>query len=196
MAHTEARASPWREFQLGVLGGCIYGATHTLSGHPLDNLKARLQLDKSYYNLGSFRAAQKLWVEHGLLGFFRGCVPPLIGSTMYRSIMLSTYEWSYTFLDKRYGKGSFMKAEILDGYIPRPMVFASALFCSLCRSIAEAPFEYAKVMQQTDRAWQLSDVYRGLPMQTYRTSAMLILIFGPFDVIKQKTEWGRTIVGQ
>jgi hypothetical protein len=28
-----------REFQLGVIGGALYGSTHTLAGHSLDNLK-------------------------------------------------------------------------------------------------------------------------------------------------------------
>jgi hypothetical protein len=39
MAHMEKRASPMREFQLGVIGGALYGSTHTLAGHSLDNLK-------------------------------------------------------------------------------------------------------------------------------------------------------------
>jgi len=39
MAHSEKRADPVREFQLAVVGGSIYGASHTLSGHSLDNIK-------------------------------------------------------------------------------------------------------------------------------------------------------------
>jgi hypothetical protein len=53
-----------REFQLGVIGGAIYGASHTLSGHSLDNLKARLQLDPGYAKLSTVGAAKKLWGEH------------------------------------------------------------------------------------------------------------------------------------
>ena len=61
MAHFEKRASPAREFMLGVVGGTIYGGAHTISGHPLDNLKARLQLDPAYRDLKVLPAARKIW---------------------------------------------------------------------------------------------------------------------------------------
>ena len=41
-------------------------------------------------------------------------------------------------------------------------------------------------MRQTDAAWRLKDIYRGLGMQTMRTTGMLMFIFGPYDVIRQK----------
>lgn len=80
----------FREFQLGVLGGALYGASHTISGHSLDNIKARLQLDPNYRNLSAVGAARKIVAEHGLRGLFlQGVVPPLLGSSLYRCSILT-----------------------------------------------------------------------------------------------------------
>jgi hypothetical protein len=40
------------------------------------------------------------------MGFFRGCIPPMWGSTVYRSIMMSSYEATYTYFDKVSGVSS------------------------------------------------------------------------------------------
>lgn len=79
----------YREFQLGVFGGALYGASHTISGHSLDNIKARLQLDPNYSKLSAVAAARKIVAEHGLRGLFlQGVVPPLLGSSLYRCFSL------------------------------------------------------------------------------------------------------------
>ena len=36
-----------------VFTGAIYGAVHTLSGHPLDNIKAKMQLDVNCHGTNS-----------------------------------------------------------------------------------------------------------------------------------------------
>jgi len=197
MAHTEKRASAWREFQLGLIGGAVYGTAHTFSGHSLDNLKARLQLDPAYKNLTTRTAAMKLWGERGVYGLFQGIFPPLIGSVFYRMTMLSTYEASHTyFTQNKSSLNSIWHLEIANGYIPRPLVFASAFFSAITRSLVESPFEYMKVMRQTDLKWNFKDVYRGFHIQTLRTTSMLLWIFIPYDVIKTKTNYMSTLPGQ
>jgi hypothetical protein len=151
MSHMEKRTDPWREFLLGVVGGAIYGASHTLSGHPLDNLKARLQLDPKYIGLSNVAAAKKLWAENGVRGYIQGIFPPLIGSSFYRMAMLSSYEASYTYFNT-FEPDSPWKTEIAGGFFPRPMIWASALCASLSRSVVESPFEYAKVTSRIANA--------------------------------------------
>uniref|UniRef100_A0A7S4IZX9 Mitochondrial carrier protein n=1 Tax=Odontella aurita TaxID=265563 RepID=A0A7S4IZX9_9STRA len=190
MAHTERRSTPQREFLIATFTGAVYGSSHTLSGHPLDNIKAVMQLDPAYRGLSTAQSVSRLWSEHGIRGFTRGIVPPLVGSALYRSVMLSTYEFAYTWFDQRVPDDSAWKKEIWGGYFPRPCVWASATFCSLARSAVEAPFEQAKVMRQTGRTWSLSpDLYRGAGVQAARTTGMLVMIFGPYDVIRRKTDW-------
>lgn len=193
MAHMEKRTDPFREFQLSIIGGALYGASHTISGHPLDNLKARLQLDAGYAGLSNVAGAQKLFAEHGIRGYLQGIFPPLVGSSFYRSAMLSSYEASYTHFQAKPAEDAW-KTELLGGYFPRPMVFAAALCSSLCRAVVESPFEYAKVMRQTDSAWALKDMYRGFGMQVARSTGMLLCIFGPYDVVRtKKPEWMSTL---
>ena len=79
MAHNERRASPAREGAIGLVTGAVYGITHTLSGHPLDNIKARLQMDKSFFGLSAVRAAKQMWTREGIQSFFRGALHPLWG---------------------------------------------------------------------------------------------------------------------
>jgi solute carrier family 25 carnitine/acylcarnitine transporter 20/29 len=90
MAHTEPRSTPLREGSIAIVTGAIYGTVHTLSGHPLDNVKARLQLDTSYHSLSTASAVRRMYRTEGLQAFFRGCLPPLWGSAVYRSIMMSS----------------------------------------------------------------------------------------------------------
>ncbi|KAJ1459704.1 mitochondrial carrier domain-containing protein [Pelagophyceae sp. CCMP2097] len=196
MAHTERRASPMREGQLAVVGGAIYGASHTISGHPLDNVKAALQLEPKYRGLSAVGCAKALWRDVGWRGFTRGVGGPLWGSAVYRSVMMSSYEFSFTALgavDKASPWGGVLHAEVLG---VRPLVVAAVVFSSLCRATLESPFEYAKVMAQTGRGWVFRDVYRGVAMQTVRTTVMLTFIFVPYDIAARKTTWMQHIGSQ
>ena len=76
------------------------------------------------------------------------------------------------------------------------MVIASALCCSLCRVSVEAPIEQAKVMRQTGQAINYGQLYRGFWLQTWRTCAMLLLIFVPYDACRRKTRMFESLAGQ
>lgn len=195
MAHCEKRASPLREGAIAMFTGAIYGSVHTLSGHPLDNIKAKLQLDPLYHGKSSLGAVQKMWGEGRAKLFWRGCLPPLWGSAVYRSIMMSSYEGTFTWFEQRMAPDSFWRKEYCCKVV-RPLVVASAVVCSLCRAVAEAPIEQAKVMGQTGRAWQVSTLYRGLLEQSFRTTAMLTCIFVPYDYLRRETTLFRTLWGQ
>ena len=43
-----------------------------------------------------FQSIKTIFMQEGLVGFYRGCIPPMIGSIVYRSIQFSTYEAFYT----------------------------------------------------------------------------------------------------
>ena len=47
MTHNERRGRPEREMILALFTGSIYGATHTLTGHPLDTIKSKMQVQGS-----------------------------------------------------------------------------------------------------------------------------------------------------
>ena len=188
MTHVEKRASPAREFQIAVIAGGVYGAAHTVSGHPLDNVKARMQLDPSFQTLGPLGATRELWAREGARGFFRGCVPPLVGSITYRSVMFSSYEFSFTWAERQL---SAWWREPLPGTggAVRPLVVGCTVFAACCRGAVEQPFEYAKCLYQVGRGADLrvADMFRGLGMQVGRTTGLLLLIFVPYDHIRRST---------
>ena len=191
MTHMERRASPLREGAIGVVTGAVYGIAHTVSGHPLDNIKAAMQLDRSMHGLSSFAVVREMWRRDSAQAFFRGVIPPLWGSAVYRSVMISSYEGAYTAFDKRLPADSFWKQGLV-----RPMVVASAVFCSLCRILVEAPIEQAKVSRQTGQPIVIANLYRGAMAQAVRTTGMLLLIFVPYDIARRKSELFRSLAGQ
>jgi hypothetical protein len=44
MTHNEKRKSSLQEGQIALFTGSIYGAVHTITGHPLDTIKSKMQL--------------------------------------------------------------------------------------------------------------------------------------------------------
>jgi Mitochondrial carrier protein len=79
-----------------------------------------MQLQAGYSDLSAFAVARKILQTEGPLGFFRGCIPPLWGSMVYRGIMMSAYEAGYTYIEKNYEEDSFLRRELVLGL--RPMV--------------------------------------------------------------------------
>jgi hypothetical protein len=73
---------------LALFTGSLYGGTHTISGHPLDTIKSKMQIQQGY-NGGAMEVTRMIYKAEGLRGFYRGCIPPLWGSMIYRGIMMS-----------------------------------------------------------------------------------------------------------
>jgi solute carrier family 25 carnitine/acylcarnitine transporter 20/29 len=193
MTHSEKRSNPIREAQLALFTGGIFGAVHTISGHPLDTIKSKMQIDKNYFKLNTFQTAGKILKDHGAVGYFRGIVPPLWGSTVYRAVMLSAYEFAFTYFGQNFPSDHFINQDQI-GYF-RPVVLASAFFASTVRSGLENPIEYAKVMGQTQQKWVFKDIYRGLTSQVIRNTGMLLPIFVMVDVSRRHTDWMKQPAG-
>ena len=140
-----------------------------------------------------------MYATHGVGAFFRGCVPPLWGSAVYRSAFMAVYEASFTWCESRLPSDSVWRHECLGGGL-RPFVVGSTLVAALSRAIVEAPVEQAKVMRQTGRPIEWRHLYRGLPAQVARTTAMMLMILVPFDYCRRRSAlfqsgiWGQCAV--
>ena len=195
MTHNEKRGSASREAALALFTGGIYGASHTISGHPLDTIKSKMQISGGEFkNADAWTTARMIMQKDGLVGFFRGVVPPLWGSVVYRGIMMSSYEYGFTYLSKNLDENHWLKQEVFLGL--RPMVLTATVFSSLCRCGLENPIEYAKVMGQTGKKWIIKDIYRGVGWQVVRTTGLLLPIFGGIDVARRYTNWMNSFWGQ
>ena len=127
-------------------------------GHPLDTIKSNMQVQSSYIkgSVSSVSVAKDIWKKEGAIGFYRGCIPPMWGSAVYRGIMMSVFEYSFTLMENSFTNDSFMKKEVF--YI-RPLVPLSAGIAGAMRSIIEQPIEYTKIMGQTREKWKLRYTY-------------------------------------
>ena len=79
--------------------------------------------------------AKRMFRDHGVRDFFRGVVPPLIGSAIYRGAMLSGYEFTFTYITLHTPDDHFLKREFF-GCV-RPMVPVSVVCASLARGVIE-----------------------------------------------------------
>jgi hypothetical protein len=77
----------------------------------------------------------------GLIGFYRGVVPPLMGGVIYRSLQMSGYETVYSMCEHH---EELKKPIPMTGGVQWRVVLG-AISSATWRSIAECPFEYAKV---------------------------------------------------
>jgi hypothetical protein len=55
-----------REGQIALFTGAVYGAMHTLSGHPLDTIKTKMQLETRYSGMSAVKVARSMVQEFGM----------------------------------------------------------------------------------------------------------------------------------
>lgn len=191
MTSTEARgASATREFALALASGGLYGATNTVVGHPFDTVKTKMQTQPGFANTGALASARQILSSEGAVGFYRGCLPPMWDSAVYRSAQFAVYDLLYAEAENypsslQHVPGTDMEWRVLGAGV----VGATA------RTVLESPIEYAKVKGQTNQQWRLNEVYRGAGLQWARTGPMMTLYFCLFDACK-RNGYASTSVGQ
>ena len=77
----------------------------------------------------------------GILGFYRGVLPPFFGSIIYRSLQFSTFETVYT---KAEDHESLKRKIPFTGGV-QVRVIIGGICSATVRAVIECPFEYAKV---------------------------------------------------
>ena len=87
MSHNYYSEVWYIEGLISLMSGATYGVTSILVGHPMDTVKTKMQAQSSYVNDKSLRITIKhLYNSEGFIGFYRGSIPPLIGSMLFRSL--------------------------------------------------------------------------------------------------------------
>jgi hypothetical protein len=92
-------------------------------------------------NHGYLKSIEMVYHRDGLIGFYRGVIPPFFGSIIYRSLQFSAYEAVFTKCEK--SPNSRKKIPLTGGIELR--VLYGAMASATSRAIVECPFEYAKV---------------------------------------------------
>jgi len=76
-------------------------------GHPFDTIKTKMQAQAEHFDSkGTYlQTVKNVYLKEGPIGFYRGCIPPFLGSIIYRSLQFSVFELMYT----KWDSSDFMK---------------------------------------------------------------------------------------
>lgn len=172
MTHNQDRGHFLKEGAIGLGVGVLYGVTSVVVGHPFDTVKSKMQAQKGFESASMFRTIAKTFKTQGIIGFYRGSIPVLWGSGIYRSTQFGVFESVYTFLDN-----PFCKTEIpLTAGLQIRVLIAGACG-STARAIIESPLELAKIRRQTQQSWTFRGLYQGFGVMWVRTMGLMTTYF-------------------
>ena len=75
-----------RENANHIIAGIVSGATSTLSFHPLDTVKIRMQTNPNKFN-GILYTTKFILKNEKISGFYKGVISPLTGMMIFSSVM-------------------------------------------------------------------------------------------------------------
>ncbi len=99
MTHNHKRTNWYKEGLYTMVCGFLYGSTNAIVGHPFDTIKTKMQAQTDFINTGGHgyrKSIEMVYARDGLIGFYRGVVPPFIGSTIFRSLQFAVFEAVFT----------------------------------------------------------------------------------------------------
>ncbi|ORY44685.1 mitochondrial carrier [Rhizoclosmatium globosum] len=117
-----------------------------------------------------------LMSEGGVRGLYKGVIPPLIGSGVYRSVQFAVYEALYT-----KWQSDVWKTEVPGSGGLQLRVLGAAFTASLTRAMLESPIELAKVKGQTGQQWHVSELTKGFPLQLRHYPQTFDTLWGQFS---------------
>jgi len=151
---------------------------------------------------GMIHTVKKIVRNEGVLGLYRGLVPPLIGSAIFRSIQFGAYGIAYGNLAKYHWTTE--EIPYTSGLQARVMI--SSVFASAVRSVVETPLELMKIRLQTGQSWrigtssmftiagwketlsrkQFQELYQGFGITMARTCVLMTTFFILVDYAVRK----------
>jgi solute carrier family 25 carnitine/acylcarnitine transporter 20/29 len=183
MTHNEKRTAWWKEGVLALVSGTLFGVASVVVGHPLDTIKTKMQVVEKYRGFGMIQSIKQLYRSEGIRGFYRGAVPPLIGSSMFRASQFAVFEALYT---KWQHNLYFTKKIPFTGDL-EIRVILGGIASGTARALIECPFEYSKVRGQTHLSWKLINIYQGFTALWLRCTGTLVSYFIMVDSFRRHT---------
>lgn len=133
-----------QEALLGLVSGAVFGLVSPIVGHPLDCVKTKLQAEAAFKNATFRQVVRTVWKQEGVRGFYRGFLPPLVGSVAYRGVLFSAYSGAYAACEH---------VPVLHEPMPytgglRPSVLIGAVAAAFARATIESPLDFIKLRRQ------------------------------------------------
>lgn len=133
--------SSLKEAMFGLASGVVFGMVSPMVGHPFDTVKTRMQAEHAYRHTNFRETVRHMYKAEGVRGFYRGFIPPLLGSMAFRGVLFSAYSGTYSMCEH---------VPILHEPIPwtgglRPSVLLGALAAAMARASIESPLDFIKL---------------------------------------------------
>eukprot|EP00744_Colponema_vietnamica_P017678 GILI01024873.1.p1 GENE.GILI01024873.1~~GILI01024873.1.p1 ORF type:complete len:330 (-),score=33.04 GILI01024873.1:39-1028(-) len=141
-----------KEGLIGLACGVAYGLTTPLVGQPFDTVKTLMQSQPAFAQRGMVSSFSYVIKNDGFRGLYRGILPPLLGSSVFRSVQFGAYAFAYSSLGHSH---PYFSSEIPGTSGLQPRVLLSGLFASACRAFIECPLELMKVRRQVGGTWRI-----------------------------------------
>ncbi|KAL0486651.1 mitochondrial substrate carrier family protein L [Acrasis kona] len=162
-----------KEAVFGFACGVLYGITSPLVGQPLDTVKTKMQAQGGYMSGGMVGTFKNVIRNEGVLALYKGLLPPLVGSAIFRSIQFGVYNSAYANLKTVPG----MTTNIPGTFGVETRVIAAGLLSATCRSLIESPLELIKVRRQLGQTWDVKSLYQGYGVTWMRTTGLMTTFF-------------------
>jgi solute carrier family 25 carnitine/acylcarnitine transporter 20/29 len=162
------------------VSGAVYGLTSIIVGHPLDTLKTKMQAQNQHLTSNSFQVLIRTIKADGLIGLYRGCIPPLLGASLLRSVQFGIFETSVDLL-----KCS-------------KTIYLAGICSGIARAVIECPLEVAKIRRQVGESWRFGGLFKGFGANLTRNVPLLTLFFAFVDLSKRidiSAQWRPFITG-
>jgi len=167
------------EALIGFASGAVYGITSLVVGHPLDTLKTKMQAQTAHMKGSAFAVFVNTVKTQGLIGLYRGCVPPLLGASVLRSVQFGVYALFFSLLQKHTGDTQ-LKILGIDYKI-----YIAGMVSGFGRALVECPLEVAKIRRQIGETWQFKGLFKGLGVNIARNVPLLATFFIFLDISKK-----------
>jgi solute carrier family 25 carnitine/acylcarnitine transporter 20/29 len=108
------------------------------------NSKTKMQAEAAYKQSTVMQTAAGIFRNEGIPGFYRGFVPPLVGSMFYRGLAFSAYSGTYSSCSRI---PTFHEPIPFTGGL-RPCVLIAAFASAVVRATIESPLDFIKLRYQ------------------------------------------------
>jgi len=135
------------------IAGTIGGAFGIIVGHPIDTVKVRLQVDRSYKGITD--CVLKTWRLEGPTSFFKGVVSPVLGAAPINAVVFVTYGGVLRLAAGNYRK-KFDESEL-------PIYYhgLAGLCAGFSQNVFGTPNELVKIKCQVNRKENVRSIAMG-----------------------------------
>jgi len=175
------------------IAGSLAGVMQVLSGQPFDLIKVKMQTQVSNTTIAS--SVSKIYLNDGILGFYKGTLSPLAGISLCVSIQFGANEYA-----KRIMKNSYKSNQL-----PVPVLALCGSFAGFCNAFVASPVELVRIKLQAQKKGSnkftgsvqtlkylyshhgISGVYQGLKSTILREVPGFFIYFGVYEGLMQNS---------